>query len=258
MLKEKKILIFENPFILVNRLVKEFVRIAELAIREKGAFYVALTGGKSSIPFYSRLTAVKDYAFWRQTHIFLTDERFVPLTDSRSNFRMIKETLLNDLFVPENNIHPIGTQYDNAFFSAKNYEKNLNKILPISNEYPQFDFILLSLGEDGHIASLFPGRKDFKDSHSSVVTTYLEEHKMDRISLSLAVLNNAKYVIGLAIGKKKRKALQCIMEKDKNIPVAQLDLYGGQLCFWADQEAAQCLKARDWNFIDKDSFSVNL
>ena len=120
---KKKLFIFENAHTLANYLVKEFVKLAEGAISQKGSFNVALTGGKSIVEFYSKLSALKENVFWRDTHISLTDERFVPETHAESNFRMIKEMFLNDITIPSGNIYPIDTKEENVFLSAQKYEK---------------------------------------------------------------------------------------------------------------------------------------
>ena len=254
----KRIFIFENSFILANSLVKKFVQTADFFIKKKGSFNVALTGGKSIVEFYSQLAGFKKFSGWDKTNIFLTDERFVPEQSPQSNFRMIKEILLNDVGIPKGNIYPIDTKKENVFLVAQNYERLLRSKLPIYNEQPQFDLILLSLGQDGHVASLFPPIKELPESRAAVVAIYPEHLKTDRISLSMAVLNNAKMILCLAIGIDKAKALQYIVEK-KEIPAAKLlGSLEAEVSFFVDKEAAYYLKNQSMTVFDQDSFFINL
>jgi len=255
---KKKIFIFENPFTLANSLVKKFVQIAEISIEKNGCFNVALTGGKSIVEFYSKLAGFRGFFSWQNTHIFLTDERFVPWEHPESNFRMIKEMLLNDIMIPRQNIHPVDTRKDNVFLAVKSYEKVLREKLLIRNEYPQFDLILLSLGEDGHVASLFPGEKDLEEGKAAVIAAYPSHLKTDRISLSMPVLNNARNLNCIVIGKKKAKALQYVIDQKQDIPAARLNCYDGEVCFFVDKEAADCLRGKDWEIVDENSFLINL
>ena len=91
-----------------------------------------------------------------RTHLFLVDERFLSFDDKDSNYRMLRETLLQKLPIPQENIHPIPTERASLQISATEYEKELKKFFKVSKgQYPEFDLILLGIGEDGHTASLF-------------------------------------------------------------------------------------------------------
>ena len=88
-------------------------------------FTVALSGGRSPMEFYCKLSALKDFDLWSRTHIFLGDERFVPSDDSASNFKMIKENLLDYVNIPPENIHPISTDQKNVELSAEQFKNEL-------------------------------------------------------------------------------------------------------------------------------------
>ena len=106
-LADKKVFVFNNTEELSESVFKEWIKIGESCIRESGRFVTALSGGKTPIEFYRRLSRLKDWPVWEKTHIFLVDERFVPFDNPESNFRMIKDNFIGYVPIAESNIHPI-------------------------------------------------------------------------------------------------------------------------------------------------------
>ncbi len=235
----KKILVFENTHILTNHLIKEWMRIADESIEMHGRFCAALSGGRSPVEFYCKLSGLRDLESWAKTHIFLADERFVPLDNKDSNFGMIKNNFLNFLDIPLENIHPIPTSEENVLVAAEEYKKTLLRFFPLKNNpIPRFDFILLGLGEDGHTASLYPQDNNVDDPNRIVLPVSLPHLKEERISLTLSVINNARYIFFLAQGKKKASIIKKVMEEKHSTPAAKVESAQGQLTFLLDKEAA--------------------
>ena len=131
--------------------------LAAQAIGERGRFMVALSGGNTPRPIYARLASAdyRERIAWSQTHIFFGDERCVPPDDARSNYRMARETLLDQVALPPENIHRIQGEIDPAQ-AALVYEQELQGLFR-TRALPSFDLICLGMGENGHTASLFPG-----------------------------------------------------------------------------------------------------
>src|ERR1700704_4013113 len=100
-MNNRQIFIFEDSYKLTNYLVKRWIEIAKDAVLSKKRFVAAIPGGRTPVEFYSKLSSIDNHYLWQHTHLFLTDERFVPLETSDSNFRMIKESLLNGVPLPE-------------------------------------------------------------------------------------------------------------------------------------------------------------
>src|SRR5207245_1488895 len=107
------------------------------------------------------LLAQPDYAAridWQRCALFLGDERFVPLDDPRSNYALIRRTLLAAATVPADRVFPVPVQQTTADEAAAAYEETFATVFGVPDRRvpPRFDLILLGLGDDGHTASLFP------------------------------------------------------------------------------------------------------
>ena len=141
---------------LIDLLAAEMVVQAKACVREFGDFGLALSGGSTPLRLYERLMYDPDFRQlpWPRTHLWLVDERAVPLDDERSNFRMICETIVDHSGIPQEQVHPIAAVSDTADVE---YEKQLREVLewrPRGED--RLDFVLLGMGADGHTASLFP------------------------------------------------------------------------------------------------------
>ena len=187
---------------------KRWLALAAEAIAARGAFHVALSGGATPRRLYERL-AVQSVACevdWSYVHIYFTDERCVPPDHQDSNFRMASEALLRHVLIPPEQIHRIGISLASIRQDAAAYAEVLRKHLPKSNEgMPQFDLVLLGLGPDGHIASLFPaaGIAVTKKEDRYAVAVYADRLKAWRISVSLPVIAHARHILMLAAGEEK-------------------------------------------------------
>jgi 6-phosphogluconolactonase len=244
--KKRKILIFEDGHALANDLLKKWIGIAEEAVARRNRFTVALPGGRSPMEFYCRLSAFEDFGLWQRTHIFLGDERFVPLDDDNSNFKMIRKNLLDYVNIPPENIHPIHTDQKNVDLSAEQYKNELAGFFEFKeNKAPCFDLILLGVGSDGHTASLFPDDGRIDDPGGVVLPVSLPHLKEDRISLALPVINNARNVIAIVLGASKADILKEIIDGQSTTPAAKVAPAAGRMIYLLDKEAARKLSYRD-------------
>jgi len=166
---------------------------------------LALPGGRSVNGIYSELKKIED-PIWRKIHIFLVDERAVPITDAESNFKLIWEsfagTLVKKGFLPLENLHPLKID-DSSDYGAKKYMSILEKY------GSEFDIVLVSSGEDGHIAALYPDHKAMK--HSGREYIFLDDSPKppsNRITSSVELIHKAKLIILLFIGESKREAYE--------------------------------------------------
>jgi len=192
--------------------LQQWQRIANQAIAARGVFTVALSGGSSPIPLYQALAETNDLP-WSSTQLFLVDERFVPHENLDSNYRMIKEHLLDKLSLSDAQIHSIPID-KTPEKSAEEYANELKENFNLqSDECPSFDLILLGLGEDGHTASLFT-EKDCNEKKKFVMHTTSPKAPHDRISLTLPVLNHAKNIIFFIRGKNKEKVIERVFQTE--------------------------------------------
>jgi 6-phosphogluconolactonase len=240
---DKEILIFKEIDEMSDYAVNKWTEIAENAIKERGFFTVALSGGKTPIDLYRKL-ADKHTLPWNKTDVFMVDERFVPYESKENNFRMINELLLLHVGIPSKNIHPIITSSASAHDSASKYENTLNTFLKKeSYSVPEFDLILLGIGDDGHTASLFPDTPSLKESSCMVIAVSLEdESKKDRITLTFPVINNSRNIIFLASGINKAGVIKEVIEdSNSQLPASMVRPEKGKLIFLLDETAGSLL-----------------
>ena len=172
----------------------------------------------------------------------MVDERFVPVDHPDSNQLMIRENLIVHNFICDEHFYPIPIKEDSKS-SAKAYQCILKKFFSLeSGKLPVFDLILLGIGIDGHTASLFPGDSEIMQSRKLVGTLYPNGFKHERITLTLAVLNQAKNIFFLVLGREKSEIVKNVLErKNRELPATHLDPSNGKLLFVFDREAASLL-----------------
>ncbi len=210
--------------------------IASLAQAASEPFTLSLAGGTTPRALYERI-AQSDFASsfsWRNIHLFWGDERFVPKTDSRSNYKMTQEALLSKVLIPAENIHAVNTTLPSPTAAADDYERQLKIFFKTApGKFPVFDLVLLGLGEDGHTASLFPGDPVLEVTDRLAAPSKLATAE-PRVTLTYPVLNNAKNVIFLVSGESKKKILEEVLpgKSLKSIyPAQKIQPTSGNL-FW--------------------------
>jgi len=236
---KKKILVFDTIEEMSDYFLRKWREASDMAIRHAGRFAVALSGGKTPSPLYNSLVAHGADLPWNKTHIFLVDERFVPHNDPDSNFGMIKNDFLEKIDIPNANIHPIyfnGTALD----AASKYEEGIRIFFKLEDDQtPQFDLIILGVGEDGHTASLFPNHEALSEKRRLVCTVVSRGLKNERVSLTLPIINNAKTIIFLVTGSGKAHIIrEMIEEGDSRLPAFLVKPKRGGLFYLIDKEAA--------------------
>jgi 6-phosphogluconolactonase len=183
---------------------------------------VALAGGSTPRRLYERL-AGSDFP-WAETEVFFGDERCVPPDHPASNHRMASEALFST--VPARVHRMRGEVCD-----ARAYEEELSRVFGAG--LPEFDLVLLGLGEDGHTASLFPGDPALRATAERVVQVQRPDYA--RLTLTLPVLSAAKVALFLVSGTPKRDALRRLLAGD-DIPAARVE--ANEIVIIADEEAA--------------------
>lgn len=206
-----------------------------------GRFATALSGGSTPSRLYELLaqSPYRDAFPWQRAHVFWSDERFVPTGDARSNYRMARETLLSHVSIPRTNIHPIPTEGTEPEYAAMAYERTLKSYYGAARLDPEralFDMTLLGLGEDGHIASLFPGAPALSE-HERWVVAVTERAAEPRISLTYPALESSRQAVFLVSGELKREILARVLRGESDLPAAKLKPKG-RLLWLVDAAAA--------------------
>jgi 6-phosphogluconolactonase len=244
-MNNKEILVFDNSDQLVESAIEKWTEIADDAIKQRGLFTVALSGGSTPVKLYKELSGTD--LKWDKTHIFIVDERFVPFDHSDSNYRMINETLLSNINIPKHNIHPVPIEKGSSDESARSYEGDLLSFFNLSSGgIPVFDLVLLGLGDDGHTASLFPGSSALTEKdHLAVSATSPDKSRHERITITFPVINSSRNVVFLVTGSNKAEVVKDVLENEtSNLPAAFVRLHTGKLFFLLDWQAGGFLSEK--------------
>jgi len=239
---DKIVKIFPTPYALAEKFAEELViRMAESAKR-KIPFSVVLSGGSTPELLYS---VVGDHfsnsVSWEFVHFFWGDERCVPPDSYESNYGMSRRALLDKIKIPLSNIHRIRGE-DDPEKEAYRYSEDISCNTRKRDGLPVFDLIILGLGEDGHIASIFPANKMLLNSDKICEVAVHPATLQKRISLSGRVINNADSVCFLVTGKKKAEIVESIINKNAsayNFPASSIVPVYGELVWFIDKEAAR-------------------
>ncbi len=221
-----------------------FAAEARQAVQASGRFTVALAGGSTPRRTYELLgqEPLLSRVPWQQTHIFWGDERCVPGNDPRNNARMARQTLLDHVPIPAEQIHPMVCDGSSQEAAAQ-YEVLLHSFFASGRS--RFDLILLGLGENGHTASLFPGTSVVEEQQRWVGEVYVAEEGLHRLTLTAAAINQAALVVFLVSGHDKGPILQKVLEDSqdpRNIPAQLIKPANGRLQWLVSRDAARLLQ----------------
>ena len=214
-----------------------------------GPFWMALTGGRTSARLYQLLGTEYPANHWSNVNYFWSDERLVEPGSPDSNYRSAWESWLEPAQVPLERVHAPDVSIADAADVARRYERDVRQLLGPSLA---FDCVLLSLGEDGHVASLFPGRREVQEEIRLVVPV-LDSPKPPsrRVTMTLPLINRAAVIHVLAVGKGKagalRRALYGNIDATSSVPVppaAALRPRSGRVVWWVDNEAVRLQPGR--------------
>jgi 6-phosphogluconolactonase len=231
-------------------------RIAALlrhACESDGTAHICLTGGQTPRETYRRLALATSRGTidWERVHLFWGDERMVPPDHEDSNFGMADAALILPAGIPTRNIHRIRGELPDAEQAARDYERVLRRFHRPGR--PQFDVVLLGLGADGHIASLFPGNPLLTAGGQSPLelarTTYAhltaavwaETLRRWRVTLTPRALLDASAILMLTAGGTKADAVKAVLQGSDDLarwPAQLLRHAGDRVEWWMDRAAA--------------------
>lgn len=205
----------------LDALTAKWHEVGLTALQERGVFNVALSGGSTPKPFYEKL-ARADWP-WDATHLFIGDERWVPATDSQSNYRMIYEAL----YPKRVQLERWKTEMNRPADAAREYEKRIEKQLGIP---PRFDLILLGIGEDGHTASLFPDSTALEETTHLTAACSVPKLSTLRLTMTYPLLYQAREIWFLAKGGSKKPWIERMLAgNDNSFPSARVQTKSGKI-----------------------------
>lgn len=221
-------------------------RTAAECIRQRGTFTLVLAGGSTPRRTYELLARGEgEYSIdWSRVFLFFGDERFVPHDDPRSNYKLAHDTLLSVAPIASEQVLTVDTSLASPAASADDYSERVAKFFAQpQGTLPAFDMILLGLGDDGHTASLFPGAAALK-VHDRIATWSppgVLPPPVDRITLTMPVLNAAQQVLFLVSGAGKADVLAEVLSGNSSTdehPAAGVRPKAGRVSWLVDREAA--------------------
>jgi len=228
---------------LVDHVATVLTNQAIRAVDIRGAFHLALSGGRTPEVLFRRLVIDPQYRAlpWRDTHVWLVDERRVPEDHEQSNLGSIRGDLLDHVPIRSRQVHAVPVAADRP---AGEYEQALRST--IGGPVPRLDFALLGMGADGHTASLFPGSPALREQVALVaVNDGPAVTPPPRVTMTYRLLNAARYVGILVTGQGKAATVARVQRQyldaapdPHNLPIAGVNPDDGMLAWYLDAAAA--------------------
>lgn len=201
-------------------------------------FHLALSGGRTPSLLFSLLAEKYSREVpWQKIHFWWGDERMVAPYDEESNFGMVNKLLFWKLGQSPGRIHRIKGEGD-PIEESKRYGLEIKSLVPMSNNWPEFDLIMLGLGDDGHTASIFPDQMQLIESEEITGIAYHPVTGQPRVTLTGKVINNAKRVAFLISGESKAVIFDEIIHNSKgvsNYPASHIHPVG-ELLWFVDED----------------------
>jgi len=235
--------LFPDEAALHRAAAERVTQLAAEALAARSGFYLALAGGNTPAGLYSTLAGAEfaPRIDWSRVHLYFGDERNVPPTHHDSNYRMARERLLDRVPLPATQVHRIaGEQAPES--AAADYARVVGDTVPAEQGVPRFDLVLLGLGLDGHVASLFP-ETDILHKRRLAAAVFVPKLDAWRVSLTLPVINHARHVLLLAAGAKKADIVRHVLRGAPGAHTLPVQLVKPQGTFewYLDAEAARHL-----------------
>lgn len=238
-----------DPAALASEAARRFVATCERSIAARGRCVVALSGGSTPRALFQLLAAApyRDAVDWRRVYVAWGDERCVPPDHADSNYRLARETLLDRVAVPADQVLRMPAEMSDHESVAAAYETTLRQLFAgerVDAGFPRFDLIHLGLGVEGHTASLFPGSAAPRETMRWVAAPYVEKLHDHRLTLTLPVLNNAREVVFLVAGTEKADIVRRVNADPPEkpvLPAAAVRPVDGHLLWLVDRAAASSL-----------------
>lgn len=228
----------KSPEDLADAFAKQLVKWVNEFPNEN--FHLALSGGKTPSLLFSLLA--EKYASqlnWSKIHFWWGDERMVPPADPESNFGVVDKLLFSKIGILSDQIHRVKGETD-PIAEVEVYSTEIQLFIPTIYGWPNFDLIMLGMGDDGHTASIFPNQMQLMKSESITAIAVHPDSGQQRITLTGEVLNHAKKVAFLVAGSSKSRIFNEIISGSDNASVYPASYIHptGELHWFVDEDCA--------------------
>jgi 6-phosphogluconolactonase len=228
---EPDIVVDDDPAMVASTAAERIAATLAQAVKERGRADWATTGGSSAVGIYRRLVAapLRDAVPWPGVHVWWGDDRYVPRDHPLSNVKPLDDVLLAiglteegqagrtwaGVPLPPANLHPfrtgeaIGASQGASWCAAELADELRGANLATKDDWPVFDLLVLGVGADGHVLSVFPGSPALGAAELALAIpapTHIEPH-IERVTLNPAVVGSARRVLVVATGAGKAAVL---------------------------------------------------
>ena len=241
------LIVFEDIEELTTSAARLFAALCAVEVEEKGFFAAVLSGGSTPKGLLKKLASARfrEKVRWDRVHLFWGDERDVPPDDEESNYGMAARELIAKVPIPLENLHRMQVELG-PIEAARGYEAEVRAFFSGRRTTPpEFDLVFLGLGTDGHTLSLFPGTKAVSEDGGErlVIENYVGSHSCWRVTMTPALVNNAKVCVFMATGAQKREAVKEVFERGSTaLPAGLIRPARGRLLWLVDRGAASGLR----------------
>jgi len=229
-----------------QEVASNFSRYLAILIANKEEVHIALSGGSTpKIVFDELAMNFQSDIDWGGVHLYWGDERCVEPTDDQSNYKMTVEHLISKIAIPEENVHRVKGE-NKPEYEAGRYAELLDECLPKSQRIPQFDLVILGMGDDGHTASIFPHEIDTASIFPHEIELWNSEKYCEialhpdtaqqRVTITGQIINNAKTVVFLVTGASKAEKFTEIQNETgnyKSYPARLVNPSSGRLIWFS-------------------------
>ncbi len=242
MANQLELIVLPEPSDVQQAAAERIVSIAQDRVAMKHTFSIALSGGTMVHGLYRYLAAepLRSQMPWQHVYVLWGDERYVPLDDPDSNYRLAWETLLEHVPIPPEQIYPVPTFYADPYEAAAVYDRQVQQVL--ASGQGQIDVMVMGMGADGHTASLFPYHPALNLPQDILVTAVEHAPKPPRLRISLTptALNCAAHALFLVTGNEKAEMLREVLRgphDPQRLPAQLVRPIHGTLTWFVDTAA---------------------
>lgn len=240
-----EVVVYPDAATLAQATGERLVATLIAAQAQGGTARIVLTGGGSGIGLLAAVKTVpeRDDVDWARVEFFWGDERYVPADDPERNDLQAREALLDSLPVDRGLVHPMAAS-DGQF--GADVDAAAAAYAAIIGEHPSFDVVMLGIGPEGHVASIFPESPAVYDERSVVAVRDCPKPPPTRISLTLPTIRRASQVWIVTAGAGKAQAVATALGGAGEVSLPAAGAVGtSRTLYLLDQEAASELSGDD-------------
>jgi len=242
---ERRVLVHPDGPVLASAVGARLVTRLVDVLAERDAAHVVLTGGTIGIGTLAALAQLpaREAVDWGRVHLWWGDERFLPSGDKERNETQARDALLDSLPLNPGFVHAMaatdGPDGEDAEAAAARYAAELADYAPAGADAPEFDVLLLGMGPDGHIASLFPEHPGTRETGPSAIAVHdSPKPPPNRISLTFRVIQSAREVWVVASGAEKAEAVARALGGAGQVEIPAAGALGTEATLWLIDRAA--------------------